>query len=199
MKIDDNLNLVIPVEGPTGTSYVHAAPISRDVFERNYLLISKTFAGIFREGLGMAAGPRVAAMLMRDVAKEFNGVGEDGQPLVDGPGTDQCAALMAEIRRLANVLVPTTEGYALVPLQEAIDKRALDPDDASEVENALVFFTVASAMMKRGEKVPFINGAARIWGAQTSSLNSTAFAASLRTSTETASSGARVAESLVPS
>ena len=72
MKINRALNLVIPVELESGTVYIHSTPISREVFEEFYLVISKTFTRIFTEGLGAIGGARIANLMLRDVAKETN-------------------------------------------------------------------------------------------------------------------------------
>lgn len=185
MRIDKRLNLVVPVDTDRGTLYVHSTPIAAEVFEQNFLLVSKTFSAIYGHGLGPRAGPRVSSMLMARIA-------ENGDEL------ESHAALMAEIRRLSNVLVPGPGGWETVPLQEAVDKGSMERIDASEVENAIVFFTVCSAMHRRSELPEILDGAAKLWGAQTTPLNCTGFAASLQTSTEEGSSGEKAEESLVP-
>lgn len=191
MKLDKRLNLIIPVERPDGSSiYVHSTPISRAVFERYFLLISKTFTAIYTQGLGITAGPRVAAMLLKRLAVE---AGE-----WDGPEGVE-AGLMAEIRRLTNVVAPGSNGWQTIPYQEAVDQKHLDEGDASEVENALVFFTVASSMHRKAELTGILEGISKLWGAQTDSLNSTEFANSLQTLTATDNSGATATPSLIPS
>lgn len=199
MRINEKLNLVIPIDAAAGTIYVHSQPVSREVFEQNFMLVSKTFAAIYNDGLGSVAGPRVAAMLMRSVARDMNGFDRDGKPNPDGPGTEACNAFLAEVRRLSNVLAPSNGGYETIPFQEAVDKKVLAPDDAAEVENAVAFFTVGSAMHRRAEMPAFLDGLTSLWGAQTSPLNCTEYGASLRTSTETESSGVTEAGSSVPS
>jgi hypothetical protein len=189
IKIDRRLNLVIPIERDDGIAYVHATPISREVFEANYLPISKAFAAIYSQGLGLMAGPRVAALVLKQVSIDLG--------MWDGP-TGVEASLMNEIRRLANVLAPGPGGWQPTPFQEAIDRQMLSPDDAAEVQNALVFFIVASAMHRRTELASVLAGAAQLWGAQIESLTLMEFSASLPTSTETASSGATVTTSSVP-
>lgn len=185
MRINERLNMVVPVDLPTGTAYVHATPISADVFEASFMLVSKTFASIYSEGLGPAAGPRVAAMLLRRIAKETG----------DVPGAD---ALLSEIRRLANVLAPTANGWDTMPLEEAVTKGVFSKEDVSEVENAIVFFIVASAMHRRSDLAEILGGAANLWGAQITSLSFTAFRDSLPTLTEPVSSGVTEAASSVP-
>jgi hypothetical protein len=178
MRLNEKLNLVVPVYDGNDkiSAYVHSTPISREAFEESFVLISKTFSAIHGEGLGSIAGPRVASLILREVAKRND---------------DEAGALtlMNEIRRLTNVLVSGPRGWTMMPFQDAVDAKTLDPDDLSEVENAIVFFTVYSAMHRRQTLKDLLTGAARMWGAQVSLLTPTAFAASLPTSTETVNIG----------
>ena len=191
MKLNRALNLVIPVERDDGvTIYVHAQPIGREVFETYALPLAKTFAAIVAQGLGTVAGPRVAGLILREIATEMG--------RWDGPGGVQ-QGLMPEIRRLANVVAPGEKGWTSQPLEDALRAETLGDDDASEVLNALVFFTLSSRMNRR-QDLPAVMGAMELlWGAQTSLLDCTAFANSLPISNEIGSSGATVAASQVPS
>lgn len=193
MRIDRNLNLVLPIDTDTGTIYVHSMPISREVFEKYYRVISKVFAQIIAEGFAysLAAGPRVASVMLRETAKEL------GQ--WDGPdGVEN--GLMAEIRRLSNVVMPTTEGgWSTIPFQEAITRKLLDPEDIMEAEGAIVFFTCNSSMHRRDQLKDILDGMVRLWDAQIISLNSSAFCNSLPISTVTDSSGETAPISSVPS
>ena len=196
MQIDRKLNLVVPIEHSNGTkTYVHAMPISREVFERYHLEIAKTFSAIYQEGLGFVAGPRIAAMLLRRKSEEI-GTWLD-IPEAKFIGVEH--GLMAEIRRLANVLVFGTNGWEMVPFQEALDKKAIDEDDASEVENALVYFTVASSMHKKTELQTVLAGASKLWGALVTQLNCTEYSASLPTSTAAGNTGEKAKLSSHPS
>lgn len=186
MKLDQRLNLIIPIEQQGGTIYVHSTPIARVAFEQFYLVIAKTFSRMYSEGLGMIGGPRVAMMLLKSSAKEL---GQE-QSVQEG--------LINEIRRLSNVVMPTPQGWTTVPLQEVLDKKLISEDDVSEVENSLAFFTVASWMFPRKELNDMLAGAGQIWGAQTSLLNCTEYAASLKTSIETENTGAKAKASPVP-
>ena len=188
MKINQKLNVVIEMEDEGGTSYVHAEPISAQTFERYYKVIAKTFAAIHGGGLGSVAGPRVASLLLKDIATDL-GLWEDGE---DGSGVKIAgvqSGLMNEIRRLANVIALKDGKWQTIPLQEAVDKKLMNPEDLKEVENAIVFFTVYSSMMRRPIRRAMMMGAAEVFGAQITSLNSTEFAASLPTSTGTANTG----------
>jgi len=181
MKIDPKLNLVIPVDRPDGTLYVHSMPISREVFERYFLVIGKAFAAIYGEGLGMVAGPPLAGLLLKQKAKDL-GVWEGEGGVERG--------LFAEMRRLSNVIANGPNGWAVIPFQEALDNGTFSEDEVSEVESAIAFFTVASSMHKRSELPAVMSAISGLWGARAESSSCTEFAALLRTSTATGSSGA---------
>jgi hypothetical protein len=192
MRLNERLNFVLPIYDADDkiSAYVHSTPLSREAFEESFVLISKTFSAIHGEGLGSIAGPRVASLILWEVAKRND----------DKAGTLTAAALtlMNEIRRLTNVVVSGPRGWTTVPFQDAVDAKTIDPDDLSEVENAIVFFTVYSAMHRRQTLKDLLTGAARMWGAQVSSLTPTAFAASLPTSTETVNIGEIAHRSSLP-
>ena len=190
MKLNQKLNFVIPIECEVGEILVHATPISREVFERYYMEIAKTFAEIYTGGLGIAAGPRVAKMVLKKVSTDMG--------TWDGP-TGVESGLLAEIRRLANAIVPIAAGgWEVVSLHEAISKGVINPDDAAEVDNALTFFTVASVMHKRADAAAILEGAGRLWGARVELLNSTELKNSLQTSTAPASTGEMAKPSSIP-
>ena len=194
MKIDKRLNLVVPIyddAGKTAIAYVHSAPISREVFDRNFLVLAKTHAAFWNEGLGTTAGPRVAAMLLRLVADQLDGPDEETRER-NGHANRQSVenGLFPEIRRLSNVAMPDQSGaWKTIPLENVVREKLLNEEDLAEVENAIVFFIVAYAMHKRTERAAIVAGAARLWGARIESLNSTEFARTLTTSTGTANSG----------
>src|SRR5665213_1626605 len=76
LSIDQNLNLVIPIYGDNDQiiAWVHSTPIGREVFETYFRVIGRTFAAIHgdeADSLGQAAGPRMAALLLRDEAKKM--------------------------------------------------------------------------------------------------------------------------------
>lgn len=189
MKLDKRLNLIIPVERGDATVYVHSMPIGRECFETYFLPLSKTFAAIYSEGLGILGGPRIAALMLKRVSTEL-GIWDGDAGVARG--------LMAEIRRLTNVVAPGANGWETFPFQDAVSRQYFDADDIAEIENALVFNSAAWAMHRKAEAAEVMAGAARLWGAQTSPLNCTGYTASLPTLTETAPSTPKVASS-VPS
>lgn len=182
MRLDERMNLVIPLYRDTSEdtppyAYVHSSPISRESFEEHYLLLAKTFASIFGENLAEASGPRVAALVLNDIARKSRA----GNSSVDGPG------LMNEIRRISFIIMKMPNGkWESFPYDSA--RADLDPDDISEVENSLVFFIVLSSMLPRRRLADILPGAVTVWGAQTSFLNFTDFRNSLQTSIVTAAS-----------
>lgn len=177
MKINEALNLVIPLFDDEGniSSYVHAVPFSRSTFEVNYKLLSTTFSSVYTQGLGAVFGPRVSLMILRDIAKDRN---IDPEPLLN------------EIKRLCTFIGPGSNGWEGMPLHTAIVQSKISEDDTAEVMNALVFFIAGSALLPKIQ-IPFIlPDAMRIWGAATISLTSSAWIASLTTSTVTATTTA---------
>lgn len=178
MKIDRKLNLIVPIDHDDGkTYYVHSTPISREVFEQNFVLLGKTFNATYAQGLGIA-GPRLVALTMKRVATEM------------GQWDAVQAGLIADIHRRSTVLVPNEVGsMEVVPWTEAVAKKLFSEDDAREVDNALCFFTLASAMHKKAE-MDEVEFALKIgWGAEMSSSTPMAYAASLKTSTTEDSTG----------
>lgn len=185
VRINEKLNLVLTIFGEDGSiqGYVHSVPISYEVYEANYRLISQTYAEVMRNGADMfdMTGPMTALPSLRAVSRKL--VGSDG----DSEGMAQ--PLMAEMRRLSNAILPKDSGWEPVPFQVAIDRKLLSVEDIREVEGTLLFFTCCSVMLPRPLRVN-LSTAVQAWGGQTSSLNVTAFIASLQTSTAIGSTGA---------
>jgi hypothetical protein len=167
VKINRRLNLVLSIEGEKGRVHVHSVPISRSVFEDNWLVISRTLSATYMNKLGPVMGPRVAALALRDEAKEM-GIWEGVQN-----------SLLQEIKRLTNVIVPSERGWETLPYGEAIKRGWLDEDQVAEVENSLVYFTCASWMHPREQFITVMDGMRTLWGAQTTSSNVTEYQRSL--------------------
>jgi hypothetical protein len=160
-----------------GNLYIHSTPIGREVFEDNFLVISRAFTAVYTNGLGPVTGPRVAALLLKQEATTL-GVWERTQQ-----------SLMAEIYRLTTAIVPTDNGWESIPFDIAKKRGIIDADIASEVENSLVYFTCASSIHLRAELTVALEGLRTLWGAQTTSSNSTEYMNSLRISTQEESTG----------
>jgi len=185
LNIDKRLNLVIPIEDEGRiTAYVHSMPISEASFRANYMVIAKTFSAIYGQGLAGLSGPRVALYLMEEIAK------------TDGVWEKVEKTLIADMRRLSNFIVP---GQDPIPLQEALDKKLISPEDASEVENAIAFFTVTSSMHRKAVLEAILEGAMSYWSGQITRSSPTEFAASLKTLTAPVSTGAKETLSSIPS
>lgn len=187
MKLNKRLNFVVPVERVDGTvDYVHASPIGEETFDKYFMVIGQAFAQMYSGGLGLFAGPRVAAKLIKKIAQATESwEGEDG---VD-------RGLFGEMRRRANFI---KAGGESVPLEEAAASGLISAEDVSEVENALAFFTVASSMHKKSELPTILAVVSRIWDAQTTSSNSTEYSASLRTSTAVENTGEKAKAPPIP-
>jgi hypothetical protein len=205
VEISRKLNLVQPIETTAGRAWVHSMPISREVWETYFLIIAKTYAAILSQQLTVIAGPPIAKMLLKAVAQQL-GVWEGPQGVEQG--------LLAEIRRLSNVVMPKgwasaeddaeprATGWDVLPLDEAVRRQAIDDDALAEAEGALVFFTCVSAVLRgpqaRGKLTIMLDGLASLWGASTTLSDVMAYAASLPTSTPAASSGAKTPALSVP-
>ena len=173
VTIDKKLNLVVPIDHDDGkTYYVHVIPLSRQVFEQHYELIALTLDKVFTLGL---MGPRTAAVALRDIAKRAGRLQEVNDNLIP------------EMHRGANVLVPQAGGYDIMPWDEALGKKLFTDDDAADVESALTFFTVASAMNQK-KAGDLLGMTGQLWGAELSSSTPMGYANSLKTSTEAVTS-----------
>jgi hypothetical protein len=183
MRIDQKLNLVIPVDTVTrGVVHVHSTPISRDVFKTYYLILSKTYSQIFGQGLSHVSGPRVANFMLEDIAKQTQR--RPGQDWWDGPD-GVARGLVGEIRRRTNVCcVAETGGWETIPYDYVIQQKVFTEDEIDQLEGAIVFFIVISALMDPEGKAEMLDGMRFLWAVQITSLNCTEFAASLPISTE---------------
>ncbi|MGK0739951.1 hypothetical protein ACSFCX_00090 [Yokenella regensburgei] len=178
MKIARNMNFVLPVETDMGKGYVHATPISKEVYREHFYILSKTFSAIFSEGLGVVAGPRVAYLMLEKISQN--------EKVWDGE-TGVKNTLLNEIIRLSNLVYPVEgNGWDTVPLDVAIKREVIDPDEAL---GELVFFTCVSSINKPHQAKEVMNQVAGLWGSAISSSTLTEWIASLPTSTPPASSG----------
>jgi hypothetical protein len=188
VNINRALHLVIPIDRPNGGQiYAHSTPISSEVFthNKNWEAISIVYAKIIERGPGyiLASGAKIAGLMLREVCKDAG--------TWDGPeGIER--TLLAEIRRLTNILVPGERGWEMFPLDDARNKKIIDADDADEVESAIIFFTVFSRMLRKTQ-IPLLENAASMFGARTESLACSEFLRSLPTLTAGASTGVKAA------
>jgi hypothetical protein len=182
IAINKKLNLVLPVDTEAGKIWVHSVPLSREVFESNYLLLTRTLAHMYVNGIGPAFGPRVAKLVLKDVAKEIN------------DEKDISADLINEIQRLTNFLMPSSNGsgWQTIPFHEIVIKKLVDEQILGEVENAIIYFIVASAVHLRSEMQMAMQGLQTNWKAQITSLTVTEYGNSLMTSTALEITGEKI-------
>lgn len=194
VTIDKRLNLVIPILREDETKlYVHSTPIRHETFEAHYMVLAKTFSTLMHNGLDPSSGPAVAAMVLKDVAR--NTTRGPGLNWFDGPdGVGGEAGLLAEFVRLSNVVVPSKAGWGTLPLRSALDQRLLDSEEESEVINRIAFFMVVSLVPSKPDRGKLIEGMARIYDLRTTYFNSTEYATSLKILTKDETTG----ESLQP-
>ena len=197
VTIDRRLNLIVPLGDGGNALQVHSTPIPREVFERYWAPITRSFNYAVTTAGGSA--PRIAALALKEVSEQM-GIWEDEKSPngdVKKPGVKN--GLLAEIRRLTNVIVYEGQaGWVPLPLDVAEQQKKLDADEAREVESAVVFFTLASWAISKRDLPEFYETGCGIPRARAALLTSTELAHSLRTSTATVSSGPKVAAS-VPS
>ncbi|HDD9388475.1 TPA: hypothetical protein PBQ32_002263 [Escherichia coli] len=179
MKISRNLNLIIPVRTEKGNGWIHATPISKEVFKEHFFILSKTFSAIFSEGLGVVARPRIAYLMLERISRDSNAW--EGDKGVRN-------TLVNEVIRLANLVYPVEgKGYDTIPLDMALEREIIDLD---EVAGELIFFTCVSSINSPEQAKGTMDVVNGIWSTQCSSLNLTEWIASLPTLKSAASSGA---------
>lgn len=170
-RIDERLNLIIPVDRYDGTTiHIHATPIGREVFQKYFLVMAKAFAAIWADGLNNISGPRVAALMLREIAVNM-GIWEGPEGVNLG--------LMSEIKRLANVIAPAAGRWDIVPLDQAIQAKMVDDDDVDEIVGNLVFFSLTWHLNRRKEREYVMGTVAARLDASMSSLSLSAFVNSL--------------------
>ncbi|AYL42244.1 hypothetical protein [Citrobacter freundii] len=188
MKIARNMNFVLPVDTDMGSGYVHATPISKEVYRQHFYILSKTFSAIFSEGLGVVAGPRVAYLMLEKICQD--------QGIWDGASGVK-NTLVNEIIRLSNLVYPVEgKGWDTVPLEVAIEREVIDPDEAL---GELVFFTCVSSINKPHQAKEVMEQVAGMWGSAISSLTLTEWIASLPTSKQPENTGETESKSSVKS
>jgi hypothetical protein len=190
VTINKKLNLVVPIDLDNGVKiWAHSVPISREVFESNYLLLTRTLSDLYANGIGPAMAPRIASLVLKATAKEMNSE------------VDISNNLLQEVYRLTNFIMPNTNnggGWQTVPFYDVKTKHMIDDQSLSEVENAIIYFIVASALHLKSELPMAYQGLRSIWNAQTTSLNVTEYRSSLAISTADASIGEKQPPPVIP-
>ena len=193
IRVDEKLNIVISVADEDGQPafYVYSAPISREVFEANFRILSLTYAEITgQDSSYLSVGIRCAALTLKDVAaSEAARKGRQG----DGGA----AALLAEIKRLTTILAPSQGGWDTLPVPDAVRSGVLTDEEWSEVESAIVFFTGAYWLAPGRRRKEVVTALCSMLGWQATSSLPSEFAAGLPTSKPGASP--KMGASSVPS
>lgn len=191
--LDRKLNLTIEIDRPDGSIiHIHSTPVAPEIFDRYFMVIAQTYTALMERGSSfmVSSGPKVAFLLMKEIAtQEGRWDGELG--LARG--------FVAEVRRLTNVLMPTDDGWDMIPFEEAAKKHMVDAEQAAEVDGILAFFTVLSLMVRKAGRPTVLANSFTLWGGQITSSTCTEFRDSLPTSTETDNSGATPPVSPLPS
>ncbi len=169
MKIDQSLNLVSTVERDGFPLYVYVTPFPYEVIEQYYGILGQTFSRFYQD-IGQIGSPRVAGMMLREAARAATPEGFTGTTVMD------------EIHRLARVVVFLDGRWQQLPLGQALDKGIIDKEEWRDVEGEVCFSIVSCAMQKRNLIPSLVGKVLAMYGAQLTSLNVTAFLASLPTS-----------------
>lgn len=190
MKIDRRLNLVLEVTREDGsTIYVHHTPISKEVYEANFMFITRVLVSMYAQGLPLGSCMLVAMLQMKKLAEQMDQA-SNTKPTVAALENN----LLPEIWRLTNVVMPGDRGWTTLPFEMAA--KTMDPEDLAEVQNNICFFTAASWVHPRRERKSLYEGLDSVM--QTVSLNCTEFAASLPTSMPGANTGEKAVPSSFP-
>ncbi len=179
MQINEAVNLVVPV----GDKQAFHVPVTREVFEANYRILAATKAALSSKGIyyQMDAGPKIAALTLRDEARKD--AEERGDTDDNGVGRDVMAkAILSEIKRLTTILCPSAAGFDMLPVDAAIQGGHIDADDWREAESAIVFFTCLYALSAKAMKTKTAEAVASILQGLTTSSSLSEFCDSLRTS-----------------
>ena len=144
VTINRRLNLVTKVESGRGTLHVFAVPVARSVFDENFMIMCRAYAEIYRNSLGVIAGPKAAARLIKQEADALNESAKGDM-------------LLEEIRRLTNVLVPSVNGaggYSMVDYGVAVRQGLIGEDDVDDIEAWRRFAPLASTLESSSKLVP---------------------------------------------
>lgn len=171
MKINRKLNFVFQVDlTDKSTGYVHAMPISKEVYLKHIILLGKVYSYIFSENLHCVSGPRIAYFLLKQIC-------EEAKTWEGADGVEN--TLINEIIRLSNLVYPVEgKGYDSMPLDVAIEKGVIDLDEAI---NELVFFTCFSAINKPDQLAVWMDRVSLLWQSVTTFLNVTEWIDSIKT------------------
>lgn len=190
MKIDRNLNLVIPIQTEaSGKVYVHSSPISRDIFEQFYMELGKVFTQCLAEGNEHMAitAPQISYYSLKAISKSLGTWAEVEKGLVN------------EIIRLTNVIISTEQGWQTMPLYDAAKRSMINEDEEAEILSSVVFFTAISKASPKDLRKGFIEMAGNVRNWELLSLDCTAYRNSLPILTKEELTGVTVPVSSIAS
>jgi hypothetical protein len=196
MKIDSKLNLVVPVdteEGEETTIYFHHTLILKDTFVRYHFAMAAALNKLLSNNM-QVMGPKIAAFTLEEIAKEL-GQWEDNH---DRKFIGIENGLMAEIKRLTNVITYTPQGWMPMPVADAISRKLLDEEDWQEASQRIVFFTLISNMVPKMVRATLLEIMHESWNTQSVLLNCTAWANSLPMLSDAGIISPRVEASPIP-
>ena len=184
MKIDRNLNLVIPIQSEKhGIVYAHSVPISRDVFEQFYLELGKVFSQCFdsiSESHLVLSAPQLAYPALKSLSKKA------------GTWDEVKKGLVNEIMRLTNIIVSGDRGWETIPFDSAVKRELINEDEEAEILSSGIFFTAISKVAPKDLKSSFLQMAGSLRNWELLSSDSTAYRNSLPTLTKDESTGVTV-------
>jgi hypothetical protein len=169
--ISPELNFVFPCyRGEDIYAYIHTRPIPAAAFDMSYRLLIRTFNTMLDEG---PVASRFADKFLRDAATALN---TDATPLLN------------EIGRLSSVIMAAKDGWQQIPLQQAVDGKMLDPEDAQSAVNAALFFSCIWHVSPKKNRMGLLQTGAELWGWQSTPSSPMEWIASLPKSTTDATS-----------
>ncbi len=181
MNLNDNQKLILDI----GDLKAFHSPISTEVYESNFRILSETYGTIYDRGAqnALRIGPRIASLTLVEegqrVAMQRGDLAEKDQPAPDAGAT----AFLKEIKRLTTILCPSQDGWDYLPVDAAINQKKIDAEDWKEVESMLVFFTCTYYSLPRKERHTIFD-LMKMWEVATTVLSCEEYASSLPTSKE---------------
>lgn len=193
MKIDRKTNLVLELPREDEPSvFAHSSPLAAEVLEQYHSVAGPTMNALVTRGYGYFA-PRYAASVLREVAAEQAELSAGPDPRNQDAAKERAKArvegFFTEIRRKTHVLALGDDGWAMLPLADAMKADAIDDEELVQIENALVFFTFGLRSWVKAQRQE-VSGGLSLFNARIVSLSCTDFMNSLRTLTTADSSGA---------
>ena len=189
MQVNAALNLVFPIRTDSDGNpivYAYHTPISREVFEANYRVIADTQVLISGKG---RIGISIATLALKDAAAQY--AREQGLDF-------QSVPLLADVRRLTQVLAPGSNGYAPMPVDVALQTQVIDADEWAEAESAIVFFSCAFSLVPKNAREGLANALASVMKGSITSSTPSAFSSSLQLATTNVTSNETAVEPAAP-